>query len=638
MADILDIARQFRADLLARDRAAAGAMVAQYGLAWTRLQRKLEPLVMQIEAARARGEAITPAWLGRQERYLTLLREVGEELLRLSEFSTGLITAAQRAEIARGSADALAQLQAATAQTAPAGDGGRVAATFNALPRGASEQIAGFLADGSPLARLLGQLPKDGREDVARALAEGVTLGENPRKVASRVRDAFGGNLTRALTVTRTEMLRAYRESSRATWAENEDRVAGWQWLSARQPGRTCASCYAMDGQIFPVAEPMGTHPRCRCSTVVVLKSAPAFVADTGEEVFAKLPPARQLETLGPAKFKAYKEGSITLRDLVGHRESKAWGVTRSERGLAAALAGPPPGKTWGKLPKDHRPEVIDDGPEVAEEAQTQAPIEAARPQRTAAEARQEVLRIAEAEEGAALRAKQAYDDAARAEMRAGRAPDRTYEGIEYYEWRKRRLDLQGVASAARDDLNAKARAALYQDRPATFKVRNRKLEPTWVDGIEAFRRLVGAGVLDDRTIGFKKIRGRANYGLNNEVRVKGTDPASVIVHELGHWLEDNDGEIFAAVSAFLERRAGGERPVPLRTFMRGYGAGEITRPDKFMDPYIGKVYNRSGGKRYASEVVSMGLQYFYEKPIEFARQDPDFFDFIYDLVRKRRG
>src|SRR4029434_758818 len=123
--------------------------------------------------------------------------------------------------------------------------------------KGAVEQLVGTLGDGSPLVARLRRLPGDGRAAVDKALIEGRTTGESARQVASRMRDAFGGNLTDAMRVARTEMLRAYRESSRATYQANSRLIVGWQWLSARQP-RTCPVCWALDGQIFPLEKPLG--------------------------------------------------------------------------------------------------------------------------------------------------------------------------------------------------------------------------------------------------------------------------------------------------------------------------------------------------------------------------------------------
>ncbi len=39
-------------------------------------------------------------------------------------------------------------------------------------------------------------------------------------------------------------------------------------------------------------------------------------------------------------------------------------------------------------------------------------------------------------------------------------------------------------------------------------------------------------------------------------------------------------------------------------------------------------------GVRYASEIVSMGVEYMYSRPIEFAAKDPDYFDFMFNLLR----
>lgn len=51
----------------------------------------------------------------------------------------------------------------------------------------------------------------------------------------------------RALRISRTEMLRAYREATRRNYQANGDIVPGWRWLCAKQP-RTCAARLAMDG------------------------------------------------------------------------------------------------------------------------------------------------------------------------------------------------------------------------------------------------------------------------------------------------------------------------------------------------------------------------------------------------------
>lgn len=348
MPNIYDFAERFRAALLARDQSSARQLIQAYGLAFTRLQNQLSQLTTKIQNARAAGDEITPAWLQREERFKTLMQQVGAEINRLANFADDLITRAQQAEVERALRDAGNLL------TAAATDAG-IVVTFNQVNPGAVANLVGALGDGSPLNRLLRQLPGDGRREIERALIEGVTLGENPRKIARRMRDALGGNLTRALRIARTEQIRAYCEASRATYQANSDLVAGWQWLSARQT-RTCASCWALDGQIFPTEKPLGSHPQCRCTMIPVLENAP--LRETGEQVFAKLPETQQSEILGAAKFAAYRNGEISLRSLVGYRNDRQWGETRWERGLKDALSGEIDAK-WGSVPSAEKPRPV---------------------------------------------------------------------------------------------------------------------------------------------------------------------------------------------------------------------------------------------------------------------------------------
>ena len=119
----------------------------------------------------------------------------------------------------------------------------------------------------------------------------------------------------------------------------------------------------------------------------------------------------------------------------------------------------------------------------------------------------------------------------------------------------------------------------------------------------------------------------------------------SVIVHELGHWLEYMSPSIHKRVTAFLKRRAGQEIPSKLATLTNNtrFRKEEVAVKDQFRTPYIGKYYTTKPDEPvnwddvYASEVVSMGVQYMYENPLEFALTDPDMFDFIYDILREGR-
>jgi SPP1 gp7 family putative phage head morphogenesis protein len=176
-------------------------------------------------------------------------------------------------------------------------------------------------------------------------LVSSIAEGKNPNVVAREIRTALGGNLTRSLTIARTETLRAYREASRAEYLANADVLRGWIW-TADLSNRTCAACWAQHGSVHPLGEIMATHPRCRCSMVPATRSwkelgfgsTPESVQiQEGPAIFRRLPESDQRAILGDAKYRAYSGRQITLPDLVAKRESPVWGPSTSEAGLGAA-------------------------------------------------------------------------------------------------------------------------------------------------------------------------------------------------------------------------------------------------------------------------------------------------------------
>jgi SPP1 gp7 family putative phage head morphogenesis protein len=338
MPDIYETADQFRAALLSRERKAASAMVRAYGLSWQRIQIQLARLTKQIEQARARGEDVNQFWLLRQERYFALQGQVLAELQRFIKFAEPAIIAEQKAAVEA------AQQQAATLMSKATNEA-RLEGSFNKLSPLAVERMVGFAGDGSPLRSLLNKLGADAALRVTDSLAQAVALGYNPRKTAAQIREALAGNLARALLISRTETIRAHREASRQTYLANDDVVEGWQWVAALGP-RSCPVCWAMHGKVFPLTEPMGSHPACRCTSIPVLDVAAPSRVKPGAEEFARLSEAEQRQILGPGKFAAYKAG-LPLENLVGFKRDPQWGPVRFERSLSAAKTGP----MWGAMP-----------------------------------------------------------------------------------------------------------------------------------------------------------------------------------------------------------------------------------------------------------------------------------------------
>ena len=95
-------------------------------------------------------------------------------------------------------------------------------------------------------------------------------------------------------------------------------------------------------------------------------------------------------------------------------------------------------------------------------------------------------------------------------------------------------------------------------------------------------------------------------------------------IHELGHRMERSVSGILDAEREYYAKRTQGEN---LEWLGQGYDNSEVSRKDKFINPYMGKDY-----KGVAFELVSMGFQYAYTDP-QLLAQDEDMESWIYGLL-----
>lgn len=331
MPDIYRTAQQFKRELLNRERKAAMRMVRFYGLGYARISAALNKLTAQIEDARAAGEPVNPSWLYRQDRYFALLIQTTREIGTFADRANELVTAGQRRAVDQALDDSKKLVKATAAQEG-------ISVTFNQVPKAAVENLAGNLADGSPLKRLFDELPRRARAIVENGLVEGIVLGRNPRAIATDIREGLGGNLRRALTISRTEVLRAYREATLDVYEENSDIVEGWYWVASLS-GNTCAACIALHGTFHPLSESMDTHPNCRCTQVPGFEDH-ARPFQRGTTWFREQPAAVKQEILGTlAAYDAYRQGKVGLEDFVGRRRSE-FGDSYFQLSVQRALAG----------------------------------------------------------------------------------------------------------------------------------------------------------------------------------------------------------------------------------------------------------------------------------------------------------
>jgi SPP1 gp7 family putative phage head morphogenesis protein len=317
-AEIYDRATEFKDDLIANERRASARIVDSYGRAFDKMKYNIRVLTEKIEQARLSGQYISPSWAFQIDRYQALQRQIAAEIGRIAD-QVNDATIKQQADAVKRAAGDIDDLTKMAAQNAG------VSVSFSRLATSASESIVGFLSDGSPLKSLLDQLPGLAGQAVATALTDAIIRGQNPTRTASQIRAALGGNMNRALTIARTETMRAYREASHRTLTQNGDILQGWVWVASFSR-RTCASCLALAGSVHRLEERMESHPRCRCSQAPLIRGQKVEF-EKGEDWFRRQDAITQRDILGSnIALQAYRRGDATLLDFVGRQNSPKWG------------------------------------------------------------------------------------------------------------------------------------------------------------------------------------------------------------------------------------------------------------------------------------------------------------------------
>ena len=124
--------------------------------------------------------------------------------------------------------------------------------------------------------RVLGEL-KGVTEAVAqgmgRSLADGLSRGSNPRVIARQMaKDVDGIGLRRALTITRTEIIRAHAEGQLDAFGRLgvEELGVMVEW-STSHDNRVCKLCAPLEKTVIKLSEAKGMlprHPNCRCAWI----------------------------------------------------------------------------------------------------------------------------------------------------------------------------------------------------------------------------------------------------------------------------------------------------------------------------------------------------------------------------------
>ncbi len=176
--------------------------------------------------------------------------------------------------------------------------------------------------------------------------------------------------------------------------------------------------------------------------------------------------------------------------------------------------------------------------------------------------------------------------------------------------------------------------------RPGFSSARKKETQ----EGIDEFAKMVGKGTaLDGMTIGVNNAKEGRSFASGANISMSKTSSKKVVVHEMGHVFENTSKLLDAGVDKrnvhtnatdFLSRRTKGEKAQKLKDLTGiSYDSSETTKPDKFRNPYTGKVYEHG-----ATEIMSMGLEQMFDNPAKFAKDDPDFFDFVFTSLENARS
>lgn len=346
--EVQRVVEQMAERVAALDAATAARLIDEYAVVYTRLQRDTLRLLNL-----AKREELKPWQVMRLDRYRQLDAQFIRSMARFSRAAGGIITESQRAAVGLSITGAALTVNTSLPTGITLDNLANIGISWNRLPEEAFQAFVGVSGDGAPLGNLLDKLGPQASTDIKAAIRTGIATGVGPRATADSIRRIAGMDLSRALTISRTETLRAHREATRLNYAANSDIVKGYRRLATKDD-RTCMACIALDGTLYENNEPLDAHPNCRCAMVPATLTYEDLGLDipeeaqpeSGQEWFGKQPKFRlphhdkkqaiQSEMMGSRRFKAFQQGKIKLPDLVSVTSNPTWGKSATVKSVKA--------------------------------------------------------------------------------------------------------------------------------------------------------------------------------------------------------------------------------------------------------------------------------------------------------------
>jgi hypothetical protein len=193
---------------------------------------------------------------------------------------------------------------------------------------------AGYSAVGTPLAKLLQADFATAATALTQQLLNGAALGYGAKKIALNMTNAVTNiSLDRALTISRTEIMRAYNSTSLENYKASGV-VSQWKRVESKSP-RTCLACIIADGTLYPTSTSWYDHPRGRGTLVPVVDGMPPPEIEPARVWFEKQSESTQQKIMGKGHYDAWVRG-VELDRMVTVKDNETWGKSLSITPLGA--------------------------------------------------------------------------------------------------------------------------------------------------------------------------------------------------------------------------------------------------------------------------------------------------------------
>lgn len=239
---------QYMAELEKKDKKVYLLLANKWNIVLSNLESQIKRL--------SQLPAMTPNQIVRMAIYKEFVSTVEQQLLTYAQYSAKVITAGQKEFALLGLESVNKNLSLFNV-------------SFQKLPIEAVTDMIGRTAKGTPLEKVLIKRYSDNFEQVKDVLIQNISLGINPIPTARLMNELLNGDLYISTRIARTEMINAFRESSRDGYIKSGI-VKG---LNLNAEPDACPVCLAVEAKnpypldyTFPEL-----HPNCRCSFSPVL-------------------------------------------------------------------------------------------------------------------------------------------------------------------------------------------------------------------------------------------------------------------------------------------------------------------------------------------------------------------------------